>query len=114
MYRYVLKIVLLKNVLRYERLCFVPYVDANLHCPSRRWPSGSATRKHYHENPLDTRGRAKRAPCIQAVFMGIFARVHELFAILAMRRRLSTRKSHGTPGQDNSSLPVSRLLHTGY
>ena len=34
--------------------------------------------------------------------MGIFARVHELFAILAMRRRLSTRKSHATPGQDNN------------
>ena len=33
--------------------------------------------------------------------MGIFAREHELSAILAMRRRQSTRRSHGTPGQGN-------------
>ena len=36
-------------------------------------------------------GKNCNAPCIQAVFMEIFARVHELVAILAMRRRLGTR-----------------------
>ena len=52
--------------------------------------------------PPGYKGRASRAPCIEGFFMVIFARVHELIAILSMRRHLSTRKSHGTPRQGNS------------
>ena len=61
-------------------------------------------RRYSHENSLDTRGALRAPPCIEGVFMGIVARVHEFLPILAMRRRLSTRKSHGTPGQGYSKI----------
>ena len=39
-------------------------------------------RKYSHENSLDTRGALRAPPCIEGVFMGIFARVHGLLQML--------------------------------